>query len=77
MTDNDDVAPNEQHAMQDHRIIERLQECPEDPDAQLDAALDGSMDASDPISIAQPARAAEPATDDGQNGEDAEVRSNA
>jgi len=77
MTDHDDADPAEQHAMQDHRIIERLQECPEDPDAQLDAALDGSMDASDPISIAQPARAAEPAPVDGQHGEEAEVRSNA
>jgi hypothetical protein len=66
-----------QNAMQDQRIVERLEECPEDPDAQLDAALDASMDGSDPISISQPARAAEPAPTDGQHGEEPEVRSNA
>lgn len=64
-------------APQDERILERLEENPEDPDAQLDAALEASMDGSDPVSIAQPARSAEPAPTDGQHGEDPEVRSNA
>jgi hypothetical protein len=76
-TDQNPAHPEGQTAMQDERIVERLEECPEDPDAQLDAALDASMDGSDPISISQPARAAEPAPTDGQHGEKPEVRSNA
>jgi hypothetical protein len=59
---------------QDEQIIGRLEENPADPDAQLDAALEASMDGSDPISIAQPARAAEPAPTDGQHGAEAERR---
>jgi len=80
-----DQVPEAQHgplasdraAPHDERILERLEENPEDPDAQLDAALEASMDGSDPVSIAQPARSAEPAPTDGQHGDDPEVRSNA
>lgn len=60
---------------QDEQFMERLVANPEDPDAQLDAALEASMDGSDPISIAQPGRSAEPAPIDGQHGEEPEGRS--
>jgi len=75
--DNNDPLRADRTARQDEGIFERLEENPEDPDAQLDAALEASMDGSDPVSISQPARAAEPAPTDGQHGEEAEVRSNA
>lgn len=76
-TDQNPAHPEGQNAMQDEKIVRRLEENPEDADAQLDAALDASMDGSDPVSIAQPARAAEPAPVDGQHGEEPEMRSNA
>jgi len=80
MTDHLPRAPDGAQAAdravpQDEQIIERLEENPEDPDAQLDAALEASMDGSDPISIAQPGRSAEPAPTDGQHGAEPEVRS--
>ena len=44
----------EQTAMQDEAIAARLEKNPEDVDAQLDAGLDQSMDASDPPAAVQP-----------------------
>ena len=50
----------EQRAMQDENIVERLENDPDDVDAQLDAGLDQSMDASDPPSSVQPGDTGEP-----------------
>ena len=45
-----------QQAGQDKSIAKRLGKHPESKDAQLDNALDETMDASDPPSITQPGR---------------------
>jgi hypothetical protein len=71
----DDAQAADRAVPQDEQIIERLEENPEDPDAQLDAALEASMDGSDPVSIVQPGRSAEPAPTDGQHGADSGVGS--
>lgn len=44
----------DQNAMQDEDIVRRLEEQPANVDAQLDAGLDQSMDASDPPAALQP-----------------------
>ncbi len=50
----------DQTAMQDEAIVQRLEENPHDVDAQLDAGLDQSMDASDPPAALQPGDTGEP-----------------
>lgn len=62
--DNDD----RQQAGQDRSIAKRLQKNPENPDAQLDNALDESMDASDPPAQTQPGQG-EPAASSGYSEE--------
>ena len=54
----------DQHAGQDEAIAKRLERNPEDKDAQLDNALDESMDASDPPANTQPG-SGEPAPSSG------------
>jgi hypothetical protein len=49
-----------QQAMQDENIARRLERNPQDPDAQLDAGLDQSMDGSDPVATVQPGDTGEP-----------------
>lgn len=49
-----------QDAGRDPAIRERLETDPTDCDAQLDAALDQSMDASDPAAPVQPGDTGEP-----------------
>jgi len=49
-----------QEAGQDASIAERLERNPESKEARLDAALDESMDASDPPSSTQPVHNQEP-----------------
>lgn len=55
------MPPESQHprqdAGQDKSIARRLKKDPSDEQAKLDEGLDESMDASDPPSIVQPARA--------------------
>ena len=63
----DDSAPAQdprQGAGQDKSIARRLEKHPESADAQLDNALDESMDASDPPSNTQP-KSDEPAPSSG------------
>ena len=57
-----------QEAGQDKSIAKRLEKHPESKEAQLDNALDESMDASDPPSTTQPAQN-EPAPSSGFNAE--------
>lgn len=45
-----------QDAGQDESITKRLEKNPDSPEAQLDNALDESMDASDPPSTTQPGK---------------------
>jgi hypothetical protein len=59
-TDQNPAHPENQSAMQDEAIVQRLADNPEDPDAQLDAGLDHSMDASDPVATVQPGDTGEP-----------------
>ncbi len=66
-----------QEAGQDKDIAERLEANPEDQEAQLDAGLDESMDASDPPSSTQPVHNNEPAPSSGYNAEEERLRSNA
>lgn len=49
-----------QEAGQDESIAKRLEKNPESKEARLDAALDESMDASDPPSSTQPVHKHEP-----------------
>ncbi|MEO9130770.1 MAG: hypothetical protein ABI240_06135 [Sphingomonas sp.] len=62
-----------QEAGQDASIAERLERNPESKEARLDAALDESMDASDPPSSTQPVHRQEPAESSGYDAEE-EVR---
>ena len=57
----------------DKSMDERLQANPEDKEARLDAALDESMDASDPPSSTQPVHSTDPAPSSGYDA-DAEKR---
>lgn len=57
-----------QDAGRDESIAKRLNKHPESKDAQLDAGLDESMDASDPPSTTQPGRA-DPAPSSGYDAE--------
>ncbi len=59
-TDQNPACHENQSAMQDDAIVQRLEENPEDADAQLDAGLDLSMDASDPVATVQPGDTGEP-----------------
>lgn len=58
-----------QQAMQDEDIVQRLEDNPEDPDAQLDAGLDQSMDGSDPVATVQPGDTGEPLPSSGYDEE--------
>ena len=72
---DDDALPAQdprQEAGQDKSIGRRLEKNPSSQDAQLDNALDESMDASDPPSNTQPAQN-EPAPSSGFD-EDAEAK---
>lgn len=67
-----------QTAMQDEAIAKRLDEHPENVDAQLDAGLDESMDASDPPSALQPGDSGEPLPSSGfDEAQEAQLRSKA
>ena len=73
--EDSDVAPAHdprQQAGQDKSIARRLEKNPESPDAQLDNALDESMDASDPPATTQGAHN-EPAPSSGYD-EEAEAQ---
>lgn len=66
MADRNDT-PHPGDAGQDAKIAERMKRKPGDEDAQLDEALDESMDASDPPSNTQPGRGEPvPSSNDGQ-----------
>lgn len=56
-------------AGQDESINKRLERNPESKEAQLDTALDESMDASDPPSSTQPQKSREPAPSSGYDAE--------
>lgn len=60
--------PPSQDAGRDESIAERLDKDPKNKDAQLDAGLDESMDASDPPSSTQPG-SGEPAKSSGYDEE--------
>ena len=59
-----------QEAGQDASIAERLERNPESKEARLDAALDESMDASDPPSSTQPVHSHEPPESSGYDAEE-------
>jgi hypothetical protein len=59
-----------QNAGQDESIAKRLEKDPEDEDARLDAALDESMDASDPPASTQPVHNSAPAESSGFDAEE-------
>jgi Flp pilus assembly protein TadD len=58
--ENEQIHHPRQNAGQDESIAKRLENDPEDEDARLDAALDESMDASDPPASTQPAHNSSP-----------------
>lgn len=58
-----------QEAGQDASIARRLERDPESKEAQLDNALDESMDASDPPASTQPGSASEPPRSSGYDPE--------
>jgi len=62
-----------QDAGQDESITRRLEKNPESQEAQLDNALDESMDASDPPAATQPVHPQEPPASSGYDAE-AEAR---
>ena len=79
--DGQDVAPGDpeenqaihhprQEAGQDASIAARLERNPESKEARLDAALDESMDASDPPSSTQPVHNHEPPASSGYDAEE-------
>lgn len=59
-----------QEAGQDASIAERLERNPESKEARLDAALDESMDASDPPSSTQPVHSHKPPESSGYDAEE-------
>jgi len=59
-----------QEAGQDESIAKRLERNPESKDARLDAALDESMDASDPPSSTQPTHDHEPPKSSGYDADE-------
>lgn len=59
-SDQNPAVHPEQTAMQDEDIVARLINDPNDIDAQLDAGLDQSMDASDPPTAIQPGDTGDP-----------------
>jgi len=79
--DSQDVAPGDpqenkaihhprQGAGQDSSIAARLERNPESKEARLDAALDESMDASDPPSSTQPVHNHQPPASSGYDAEE-------
>ena len=73
--DNKPAAARGQTAMQDEDIVKRLGDDPEDTDAQLDAGLDESMDASDVPSALQPGSTGDPLPSSGfDEAEEAQLR---
>lgn len=68
MPDEKQAQDPRQEAGQDKSIAKRLDKHPESKDAQLDNALDESMDASDPPATTQPGRG-EPAPSSGYDAE--------
>lgn len=73
-TDDQPVTDPRQEAGQDKSIARRLEKHPDSQDAQLDNALDESMDASDPPSTTQPL-SGEPAPSSGYDEEEERLRS--
>ena len=71
--DEQDIVDERQQAGQDKSIAKRLEKNPENPDAQLDNALDESMDASDPPAATQPGQSSEPPVSSGYDA-DAEAK---
>lgn len=72
------AAARGQTAMQDEDIVKRLDQDPANADAQLDAGLDESMDASDVPSALQPGDSGEPFPSSGfDEAEEAQLRSKA
>jgi hypothetical protein len=65
-----------QDAGRDESIDRRLQRDPESAEAKLDAGLDESMDASDPIAATQPAKSTEPPASSGYDPEAESARRN-
>ncbi|MGY4398869.1 hypothetical protein ACVWZA_004079 [Sphingomonas sp. UYAg733] len=63
--ENDQIHHPRQNAGQDESIVKRLEKNPEDEEARLDAALDESMDASDPPASTQPVHNNAPAKSSG------------
>lgn len=61
-------------AGQDEAINKRLKRNPESKDARLDAALDESMDASDPPASTQPVHSHKPAPSSGYDPEEEKRR---
>jgi hypothetical protein len=59
-----------QEAGQDASIAERLERNPESKEARLDAALDESMDASDPPASTQPVHSHEPPESSGYDADE-------
>lgn len=64
-----DSAPERRDAGQDKSIVKRLEKNPGSREAQLDTALDESMDASDPPSSTQPVHNTDPAPSSGYDAE--------
>lgn len=75
--DKESATDDRQNSGQDKSITKRLQKHPDSLDAQLDNALDESMDASDPPSNTQPGVGAEPAPSSGFDADKEQKRSNA
>ncbi|MGH6615055.1 hypothetical protein [Sphingomonas sp.] len=67
--ENDQIHHPRQNAGQDESIMKRLEKDPENEDARLDAALDESMDASDPPASTQPVHNVAPAESSGFDAE--------
>jgi len=68
--ENEAIHHPRQEAGQDESIAERLERNPESKEARLDAALDESMDASDPPSSTQPVHSHEPPESSGYDAEE-------
>ena len=65
----EDGKPMAQDSRPDKSIAKRLEKNPESPEAQLDNALDESMDASDPPAVTQPGKGRDPAPSSGYSEE--------
>lgn len=69
MMHDTDARPSQSDAGTDTSIDERLKANPESKQARLDAALDESMDASDPPATTQPVHSHKPAPSTGYDEE--------